>query len=90
MGNPNRDALEKNLASLENAKYCKLKNRRFYEKELKKSYSKNGRKNHFLGRVFTSGLGAISCVVRLLKHGDHIVAAQDVFGGNSSLGPSIS
>uniref|UniRef100_A0A914CYU4 cystathionine gamma-lyase n=1 Tax=Acrobeloides nanus TaxID=290746 RepID=A0A914CYU4_9BILA len=56
-GNPTRSILEKNLATLENASYC---------------------------RVFTSGLAAISSVIRLLRHGDHIVAAQDVFGGSST------
>ncbi len=53
-GNPTRTALEKNLAALEDAKFC---------------------------AAFSSGMGAIDAVVKLLKTGDHIIAGNDLYGG---------
>jgi len=53
-GNPTRTALEKNLAALEDGKYC---------------------------AAFSSGMGAIDAIVKLLKTGDHVVAGNDLYGG---------
>ncbi|HUI30251.1 MAG TPA: cystathionine gamma-synthase [Candidatus Acidoferrales bacterium] len=53
-GNPTRTALEKNLAALEDGKFC---------------------------AAFSSGMGAIDAVVKLLKSGDHVVAGNDLYGG---------
>ncbi len=53
-GNPTRTALEKNLAALEEGKYC---------------------------AAFSSGMGAIDAIVKLLKAGDHIIAGNDLYGG---------
>lgn len=53
-GNPTRTALEKNLAALEEGKYC---------------------------AAFSSGMGAIDAVVKLLKAGDHVIAGNDLYGG---------
>lgn len=33
--------------------------------------------------VFSSGLGAASCIVSLLKTGDHCLAGNDLYGGTS-------
>src|SRR5882724_3833328 len=33
------------------------------------------------GLCFSSGMGAINCVVNLLQSGDHIVAGNDLYGG---------
>jgi cystathionine gamma-lyase len=52
--NPTRDALETNLAALENGKY---------------------------GSCFSSGLAASDCVLHCLSAGDHVVSADDVYGG---------
>ena len=57
-GNPTRSALEKNLAALEEGKYCS---------------------------AFSSGMGAIDAVVRLLRAGDHVVAGNDLYGGTYRL-----
>jgi len=53
-GNPTRTALEKNLAALEDGKYC---------------------------AAFSSGMGAIDAIVKLLKAGDHVIAGNDLYGG---------
>ncbi|MBL4755088.1 MAG: cystathionine gamma-synthase [Flavobacteriales bacterium] len=52
--NPTRDALQRNLAAIENGKY---------------------------GLCFSSGMGAIDTVVKLLSPGDEIVANNDLYGG---------
>ncbi len=57
-GNPTRTALEKNLAALENGKYC---------------------------AAFSSGMGAIDAIVKLLRAGDHVVAGNDLYGGTYRL-----
>jgi cystathionine beta-lyase/cystathionine gamma-synthase len=56
--NPTRDALEANLAALEEGKY---------------------------GLAFASGMAAITTVMTLLKKGDHVVVADDVYGGTYRL-----
>jgi cystathionine gamma-lyase len=53
--NPTRDALQKNLAALENAKH---------------------------GLCFSSGMGAIDCVVKLLQPGDEVISTNDLYGGS--------
>lgn len=57
-GNPTRAALEKCLASLENAEY---------------------------GLAFASGLAATSAVLSILRPGDHVIAAADIYGGTYRL-----
>ncbi len=52
--NPTRTALEKCLASLENAKF---------------------------GLCFSSGMGAIDAVIKLLKPGDEVITGDDIYGG---------
>ncbi|MCL6260190.1 cystathionine gamma-synthase [Aquiflexum sp. TKW24L] len=52
--NPTRDALQKNLAALENGKY---------------------------GLCFSSGMGAIDAVVKLLHPGDEVISTNDLYGG---------
>lgn len=52
--NPTRDALQKNLAALENGKH---------------------------GLCFSSGLGAIDAVVKLLNPGDEVISTNDLYGG---------
>ncbi|MCV9387992.1 cystathionine gamma-synthase [Reichenbachiella ulvae] len=52
--NPTRDALQTNLASLENAAH---------------------------GLVFSSGMGAIDAVLKLLKPGDEVLSSNDLYGG---------
>ncbi|MCF1750176.1 cystathionine gamma-synthase [Mariniradius sediminis] len=52
--NPTRDALQKNLAALENGKF---------------------------GLCFSSGLGAIDAVIKLLKPGDEVISTNDLYGG---------
>lgn len=37
------------------------------------------------GLVFSSGLGATSCVMALLSNGDHIISGDDVYGGTNRL-----
>lgn len=53
--NPTRNALEKCIAALENAKY---------------------------GLCFSSGMGASDAVVKLLRPGDEVIAADDLYGGS--------
>ena len=57
-GNPTRDALEKNLASIEEAEAC---------------------------YAFSSGVAAADVAMRLLKSGDHVICADDVYGGSFRL-----
>lgn len=52
--NPTRQALERNLAALENG-------------------------NH--GLAFSSGLGAIDAVIKLLSPGDEVISTNDLYGG---------
>ena len=52
--NPTRDALQRNLAAIENGRH---------------------------GLCFSSGMGAIDTVVKLLSPGDEIVANNDLYGG---------
>jgi len=37
------------------------------------------------GLVFASGLGATSCLMMLLKSGDHVISMDDVYGGTNRL-----
>ncbi|MBN8701481.1 MAG: cystathionine gamma-synthase [Bacteroidetes bacterium] len=53
--NPTRSALEKCIASLENAKY---------------------------GLCFSSGMGASDAIIKLLRPGDEVIAADDLYGGS--------
>ncbi|MCS6818404.1 MAG: cystathionine gamma-synthase [Chitinophagales bacterium] len=52
--NPTRQVLEKNLAALENGKFC---------------------------LCFSSGMGAIDAVVKLLRPGDEVITGNDLYGG---------
>ena len=54
-GNPTRNSLEQNLASLENGKY---------------------------GLCFSSGLGAIDAIIKLLSPGDEVISTNDLYGGS--------
>lgn len=56
--NPTREALEANLAALEDGKH---------------------------GLAFASGMAAITTTMTLLKEGDHVVVADDVYGGTYRL-----
>lgn len=53
--NPTRDALQKCLASLENAHHC---------------------------LCFSSGMGAIDAVIKLLQPGDEVITTDDLYGGS--------
>lgn len=53
--NPTREALQKNIAALENGKYC---------------------------LCFSSGMGAIDAVIKLLKPGDEVITGDDLYGGS--------
>ncbi|MES2681192.1 MAG: cystathionine gamma-synthase [Bacteroidota bacterium] len=53
--NPTRDALQKNIAALENGKYC---------------------------LCFSSGMGAIDALIKLLKPGDEVITGDDLYGGS--------
>ncbi len=53
--NPTRDALQHNIAALENGKYC---------------------------LCFSSGMGAIDAVVKLLRPGDEVITGDDLYGGS--------
>jgi len=52
--NPTREALQKCIASLENARFC---------------------------LCFSSGMGAIDAVAKLLRPGDEVIATDDLYGG---------
>lgn len=56
--NPTRQALEENLAALENGKY---------------------------GFCFSSGMGAIQCLITIFKPGDHIIVTNNTYGGTYRL-----
>jgi cystathionine gamma-lyase len=53
--NPTRDALQKNIASLENGKYC---------------------------LCFSSGMGSMDAVLKLLRPGDEVITGDDLYGGS--------
>ncbi len=53
--NPTRNALEKCIAELENAKH---------------------------GICFSSGMGAVDAVIKLLKPGDEVITGDDLYGGS--------
>ncbi|MFN8276780.1 MAG: cystathionine gamma-synthase [Chitinophagales bacterium] len=53
--NPTRQALEKNLAALEDAKHC---------------------------LCFSSGMGAMDAVIKLLRPGDEVITGDDLYGGS--------
>ncbi len=53
--NPTREALQKNIAALENGKHC---------------------------LCFSSGMGAIDAVVKLLRPGDEVITGDDLYGGS--------
>ncbi|MGH7659238.1 MAG: trans-sulfuration enzyme family protein, partial [Gemmatimonadales bacterium] len=56
--NPTREALERNVASLEGGTH---------------------------GFAYSSGLGAIDAVLKLLQAGDHVVVGENVYGGTHRL-----
>jgi len=56
--NPTREALERNVAALENGKH---------------------------GFAFSSGMGCIDSIMKLFRSGDHIVCAENVYGGTFRL-----
>ena len=53
--NPTREALQKNIAALENGKFC---------------------------LCFSSGMGAIDAVIKLLRPGDEVITGDDLYGGS--------
>jgi cystathionine gamma-lyase len=53
--NPTREALQKNIAALENGKYC---------------------------LCFSSGMGAIDAIIKLLRPGDEVITGDDLYGGS--------
>lgn len=53
--NPTRDALQKNIAALENGKYC---------------------------LCFSSGMGSMDAVLKLLRPGDEVITGDDLYGGS--------
>jgi cystathionine gamma-lyase len=53
--NPTREALQKNIASLEQGKHC---------------------------LCFSSGMGAVDAVVKLLRPGDEVITGDDLYGGS--------
>ncbi|MBA3665628.1 MAG: cystathionine gamma-synthase [Bacteroidetes bacterium] len=53
--NPTREALQKNIASLENAKHC---------------------------LCFSSGMGSMDAVMKLLRPGDEVITGDDLYGGS--------
>lgn len=61
-GNPNRDALERTLASLENARF---------------------------GVCFASGMAAVAAAMSLAKAGDHVLVAEDIYGGTFNLATRV-
>ncbi|KAH7691244.1 cystathionine gamma-lyase, partial [Aphelenchoides avenae] len=62
-GNPTRTALEKNLAALEDGKFC---------------------------RVYSSGMSACAALINVLKTGDHIIVANNIYGGVQSYLNNVS
>ncbi len=53
--NPTREALQKNIAALEDGKHC---------------------------LCFSSGMGAIDAVIKLLRPGDEVITGDDLYGGS--------
>lgn len=53
--NPTREALQKNIAALENGKYC---------------------------LCFSSGMGSIDAIIKLLRPGDEVITGDDLYGGS--------
>jgi cystathionine gamma-lyase len=53
--NPTRSALEKNIAALEDGKYC---------------------------LCFSSGMGSMDAVIKLLRSGDEVITGDDLYGGS--------
>jgi cystathionine gamma-lyase len=53
--NPTREALQKNIAALENGKYC---------------------------LCFSSGMGAVDAIIKLLRPGDEVITGDDLYGGS--------
>lgn len=53
--NPTREALQKNIAALENGKYC---------------------------LCFSSGMGSMDAVMKLLRPGDEVITGDDLYGGS--------
>lgn len=53
--NPTREALQKNIAALENGKHC---------------------------LCFSSGMGAVDAVIKLLRPGDEVITGDDLYGGS--------
>lgn len=53
--NPTREALQKNIAALENGKYC---------------------------LCFSSGMGSMDAVIKLLRPGDEVITGDDLYGGS--------
>jgi cystathionine gamma-lyase len=53
--NPTREALQKNIAALENATFC---------------------------LCFSSGMGAIDAIIKLLRPGDEVITGDDLYGGS--------
>ncbi|MDI1355630.1 MAG: cystathionine gamma-synthase [bacterium] len=53
--NPTREALQKNIAALEQGKHC---------------------------LCFSSGMGAIDAVIKMLKPGDEVITGDDLYGGS--------
>lgn len=53
--NPTRDALQKNIAALENGKHA---------------------------LCFSSGMGAIDAVIKMLRPGDEVITGDDLYGGS--------
>jgi cystathionine gamma-lyase len=53
--NPTREALQKNIAALENGKYC---------------------------LCFSSGMGSIDAIFKILRPGDEVITGDDLYGGS--------
>lgn len=53
--NPTREALQKNIAALEDGKYC---------------------------LCFSSGMGSMDAVIKLLRPGDEVITGDDLYGGS--------
>lgn len=41
--------------------------------------------NSKYGLTFSSGLGVTTCIITLLRSGDHIIAGDDLYGGTNRL-----
>ncbi|KAI6196906.1 Gamma-cystathionase [Aphelenchoides besseyi] len=76
-GNPTRDALQINLAALENAQFCRFT---FVFIDYW----------NVLGKVYSSGLATTSAIANLLKAGEHIICNDDGYGGTQRFFRRIS